>query len=371
MLALQSSPQRWLSLSVAMRVMASAAGRVPASSSSTGGGLRSFGVGCSADCNTGTTAIDLQRIGRSFSTLRGGAERAMSSSAASSSSSVMETTPAIIFDIDGVFKHGGHWDPKGAEVLHKVAAAGMPYAFMTNGGGGRTEEQYAAELSAKLNAAGAGGGTGTDVVLVAASNMILSYSPWRQDLAALRNQPVLVVGDPAGPILAAANAYGWTKAMHISEYSARHPLMNPFKHDNTAIEDDSSWDEEFKAVCVFTDPKDFFEALQLCSDALLSSRPGITEVEKGHTIPIFFSNPDLLWKTQYPFGRFGQVRNKANWCQLVVLFDCAYTYGRTICILKYLKSSLMSYDNLPYDDSLHVSAGGISGCSRNLAPSST
>jgi len=314
MLALQSTPQRWLSLSVAMRMVASAAGRAPVSSASTSGGLSSLGVGCSVDGIARETTVGVQHIGRSLSKLRGGAERSLSSSAAPGSvppsSSVTETTPAIIFDIDGVFKHGGHWDPKGAEVLHKVAAAGIPYAFMTNGGSGRTEKEYAAELSAKLNAACASGGAGTDVVSVAASNMILSYSPWRQDLAALRNQPVLVVGDPAGPILAAAKAYGWTKAMHISEYSARHPLMNPFKHDNTAVQDDSSWDEEFKAVCVFTDPKDFFEALQLCSDALLSSRPGITEVENGHTIPIFFSNPDLLWKTQHPFGRFGQVRTK-------------------------------------------------------------
>jgi ribonucleotide monophosphatase NagD (HAD superfamily) len=217
-----------------------------------------------------------------------------------------ETTPAILFDIDGVFKHGGIWETKGAAVLHKIAKAGLPYAFMTNGGGGRTEEQYAAELSSKLNAAsaveGAGGG-----VSVAASNMVLSYSPWRQDLAALRDQPVLVVGDPAGPVVAAAKAFGWTKAMHISEYAAKHPLMNPFKHDNTAVQDGNAWDEGFAAVCVFTDPLNFFEALQICSDVLLSSRPGITEVERGHAIPIFFSNPDLLWKTQHPFGRFGQV----------------------------------------------------------------
>jgi len=30
------------------------------------------------------------------------------------------------------------------------------------------------------------------------------------------------------------------------------------------------------------------------------------EFEENHRIPVYFSNPDLLWKTQYRFGRFGQ-----------------------------------------------------------------
>ena len=47
----------------------------------------------------------------------------------------------ICFDIDGVFKYGGAYHPHGASLLRKVAAAGVPYVFMTNGGGGRTEAQ--------------------------------------------------------------------------------------------------------------------------------------------------------------------------------------------------------------------------------------
>ena len=42
---------------------------------------------------------------------------------------------AIAFDIDGVFKYGREWSPKGAAALARVRDARMPYVFVTNGGG--------------------------------------------------------------------------------------------------------------------------------------------------------------------------------------------------------------------------------------------
>jgi len=65
------------------------------------------------------------------------------------------------------------------------------------------------------------------------------------------------------------------------------------------------WDEGIKGIFVYNDPENLSMALQIIIDVLLSSRPGEVEYEEDHLIPIFFSNPDLLWKTQYPFGRFG------------------------------------------------------------------
>eukprot|EP00616_Rhizochromulina_sp_CCMP1243_P010170 CAMPEP_0118991792 /NCGR_PEP_ID=MMETSP1173-20130426/52305_1 /TAXON_ID=1034831 /ORGANISM="Rhizochromulina marina cf, Strain CCMP1243" /LENGTH=220 /DNA_ID=CAMNT_0006942943 /DNA_START=23 /DNA_END=685 /DNA_ORIENTATION=- len=83
--------------------------------------------------------------------------------------------------------------------------------------------------------------------------------------------------------------------------------MNPFKWENTAVDtSEESWEEGLQAVLVFTDPGHFFMALQIIIDVLLSSRPGEKEFEADFNIPIFFSNPDLLWKTQFPYGRFGQ-----------------------------------------------------------------
>ena len=281
--------------------------------------LRAGQARAAAAAGSSGVTVDLRRLGRDVQFFKkvapsnSSAARAFSSVSRIASGGDAPTTPGILFDIDGVFKHGGAWEPKGMAVLRRVQEAGVPYAFMTNGGGGRIEEEYAAEMSTKLTEAEAEalpmvhGGTAAGAVAVDAAHMVLSYSPWRLDLAELVDKPVLVVGDPAERVMDVARHYGFTKAMHISEYDARHPLMNPFKHDNTKMEVSwEDWSEGFAAICVFTDPLNFFEALQICTDVLLSSRPGEVEVEPAHKIPIYFSNPDLLWKTQYPHGRFGQ-----------------------------------------------------------------
>jgi len=140
--------------------------------------------------------------------------------------------------------------------------------------------------------------------------MILSYTPFDSDLSHLKNEPVLIVGSPR--ILEAAVNYGFRKAMHLSEYTCRHPTMNPFGKSGLEKDDcvinlaREEWNEDFKAILVFTDPVDFFEGIQVLSDVLLSSQPGKVEFEPERRIPIVFSNPDLLWKTQYPHARFGQ-----------------------------------------------------------------
>mmetsp|Transcript_16807 Transcript_16807/g.27340 ORF Transcript_16807/g.27340 Transcript_16807/m.27340 type:complete len:470 (+) Transcript_16807:95-1504(+) len=215
--------------------------------------------------------------------------------------------PAVAFDIDGVFKMGGQYSAAGAEALRKVVDAEIPYVLVTNGGGGRTEEQYANEMNKKLQAVDE---KSADMEFVTGDQMILSYTPFDSDLSHLKNEPVLIVGSPR--ILEAAVNYGFTKAMHLSEYTCRHPTMNPFGKSGLEKDDcvinlaREEWNEDFKAILVFTDPVDFFEGIQVLTDVLLSSKPGKVEFEPERRIPIVFSNPDLLWKTQYPHARFGQ-----------------------------------------------------------------
>lgn len=55
------------------------------------------------------------------------------------------------------------------------------------------------------------------------------------------------------------------------------------------------------------DPWNWFEALQCCVDVLCSPIPSKLEYDPAATpIPVHFSNPDVLWKAQHPFPRFGQ-----------------------------------------------------------------
>mmetsp|Transcript_14288 Transcript_14288/g.28825 ORF Transcript_14288/g.28825 Transcript_14288/m.28825 type:complete len:457 (-) Transcript_14288:193-1563(-) len=216
--------------------------------------------------------------------------------------------PAFVFDIDGVFKNGGKYASFGADALEKLHKARIPYCFMTNGGGGRTETQYAKVMNEKINAFDSKKRNKSDYATE--EQMILSYSPFKQHLGHLMEYPVLVVGCPRS--LNTAREYGFQKPMHLSEYTRRHPMMNPFgksgceKDDKVINGGKETWNENFQAILVFTDPGDFFEAIQVLTDVLLSSRPGEVEYEKNHRIPIVFSNPDLLWKTQYAHPRFGQ-----------------------------------------------------------------
>eukprot|EP00471_Norrisiella_sphaerica_P003150 CAMPEP_0184486900 /NCGR_PEP_ID=MMETSP0113_2-20130426/8780_1 /TAXON_ID=91329 /ORGANISM="Norrisiella sphaerica, Strain BC52" /LENGTH=460 /DNA_ID=CAMNT_0026868979 /DNA_START=87 /DNA_END=1469 /DNA_ORIENTATION=+ len=216
--------------------------------------------------------------------------------------------PGFVFDIDGVFKNGGKYASYGAKALRLLKEAGLPYVFMTNGGGGRTERQYADVMNQKLSAFDSE--KLGKIKYVQEDQMILSYTPFATHLSHLKDEPVLIVGCPRAKN--AAKSYGFRKPMAISEYTRKHPTMNPFgkagceKDNKVIINGKEQWDEGIKAILVFTDPGDFFEAIQVLTDILLSSRPGEKEYEKYHRIPVVFSNPDLLWKTQYPHARFGQ-----------------------------------------------------------------
>mmetsp|Transcript_19540 Transcript_19540/g.39577 ORF Transcript_19540/g.39577 Transcript_19540/m.39577 type:complete len:516 (-) Transcript_19540:63-1610(-) len=268
------------------------------------------------------------------------------------------TVPAFLFDIDGVFKTGALYSRTGAAGLRKIFDAGLPFVFLTNGGGGRTEMEYAEEMRLKLLAAETADSStilydveegdkrpsipsdddlkgnyhrrrrrqrGKELVL-REDQMVLSYSPFRSHLEHLKSLPVLIVGSKEC-LRVAKQAYGFRRAVHIDDYSRDNPLLNPFKRRTVAAatktataraeevrrqeatvkegKEDEWGHGPFKAVLVFTDPSDFFDGLQIITDVLLSSRPNEVEYEKGHLIPCYFSAGDLLWKSQHRHARFG------------------------------------------------------------------
>ena len=233
---------------------------------------------------------------------------------------------AIAFDIDGVFKYGREWAEAGLSSLRKASEAKIPYVFVTNGGGGLTEEVYGAHLKEKVLAAG--GGSSGDIELPSAERMILSYTPWESQLVpGLVDKRVLLVGDPAEKVKEVAATYGLKHAVHYSDYAKAHPSINPFRvareagTSHTAVanttvvktaakpaaKDDA--EEPFAAILVMCDPYEWYEALQISIDVLCSPTPLSLEFDPtAAPMPIHFSNPDFLSKFEHPFPRFAQVR---------------------------------------------------------------
>lgn len=228
---------------------------------------------------------------------------------------------AIAFDIDGVFKYGREWAEGGLAALRKVSDAKIPYVFVTNGGGGLTEEVYGSHLKEKVLAAG--GGSSDDIELPTAERMILSYTPWESQLVPdLVDKRVLLVGDPAEKVKEVAASYGLKHAIHYSDYAKTHSSINPFRvareagTSHTAVANTTvkkvaakATDEEepFAAILVMCDPYEWYEALQISIDVLCSPTPLSLQFDPtAAPMPIHFSNPDFLSKFEHPFPRFAQ-----------------------------------------------------------------
>ena len=137
---------------------------------------------------------------------------------------------AIAFDIDGVFKYGREWSKDGLRALQKVTDAKMPFVFVTNGGGGLTEAAYASSMASKIRGASSLPEQERTEVVIDASRMVLSYTPWQTMLApGLKDAAVLLIGDPKEKVLEVAHKYGLKHAVHYSDYAVRHYKINPFR----------------------------------------------------------------------------------------------------------------------------------------------
>lgn len=243
---------------------------------------------------------------------------------------------AIAFDIDGVFKYGREWNENGLKALSRASDAGMPFVFVTNGGGGLTEAEYGRHLKEKIVEAGKSSGVTGDFALPEAKRMVLSYTPWESALAPqLKDKRVLIVGDPREKVIEVAKSYGLAKAIHYSDYAIENPTVNPFRaameagtshtavanktvHKPAPKKDKNMKEEPFAAVLVFCDPYLWYEALQTSIDVLLSPTPLTVEFEANASpMPIHFSNPDFLSKFEHPYPRFAQGAFK---CALKALY---------------------------------------------------
>mmetsp|Transcript_96770 Transcript_96770/g.276410 ORF Transcript_96770/g.276410 Transcript_96770/m.276410 type:complete len:401 (-) Transcript_96770:812-2014(-) len=118
---------------------------------------------------------------------------------------------------------------------------GASVCFVTNGGGGDSEEAYMKKTTSKIVKAAveAAKASGLEQLIeetdaahdplawLTGDRMILSYTPMDDDQS-MKDQRILLIGDPKEKVKAMAVQYGWTNAVHVSDYCEANPLVDPF-----------------------------------------------------------------------------------------------------------------------------------------------
>jgi HAD superfamily hydrolase (TIGR01456 family) len=252
--------------------------------------------------------------------------------------SAYSSVPGVAFDIDGVVRQGNRPCLEGLAAVVNVQQRNWPFVFLTNGGAGRTEEEYAIKLTKMLLSADVRTCSGefdnsTEAALrdqkiaqqlqkkmkpLHGDQFILAYSPLI-DFNNMKDKNILAIG--ATGVERVARTYGFSHVIHANEYARRHPDQSPWftnwvneyppgcpglRGDEAAMHGPGPFlnYEKMDAIFVMSDPNFFGQALELAVDFLLSTNPFETEIEEEQPY-IVFANPDLLWRAEFPQSRLG------------------------------------------------------------------
>ncbi|SPN99964.1 related to cat eye syndrome critical region protein 5 precursor [Cephalotrichum gorgonifer] len=235
---------------------------------------------------------------------------------------------AFVFDIDGVLLRSSEPIPGAKEALRFLHDNNIPFVLLTNGGG-KSEAERAADLSAKLD------------VPISPDNFVQSHTPFMglvDGPEGLRDKTVLVTGSDAAKCREIAESYGFKNVIIPADIIQANPDIFPFNHLMEQVYKDTArplpspmWlgkagnspmDRHLKidAVFVFNDPRDWALDTQIIID-LMSSYQGYLgsySTKNGKAaLPnkgwyadnqptIYYSNPDMIWATTYHQPRLGQ-----------------------------------------------------------------
>ncbi|CDO94966.1 unnamed protein product [Kluyveromyces dobzhanskii CBS 2104] len=211
----------------------------------------------------------------------------------------LHTDIAFAFDIDGVLLRSKTPIPGASEALKLLNNEKIPYIMLTNGGG-VLEKQRTEFLSDALD------------VEISPLQIVQSHTPFK----ALVNRHKKVLCCGVDTVREVAETYGFETVVQPVDILALNKVISPF----TAASDEylkrvarkhkSLSKTPFEAIMVFNDPRDWATDIQIISDLLNSDRGYLGTLRKGTSeqpsIPIYFSNDDLLWANHYHLNRFGQ-----------------------------------------------------------------
>lgn len=207
--------------------------------------------------------------------------------------------PGFVFDIDGVLVQGAKAIPQAKTALRLLKKNKIPFVFLTNSGG-LLENEKTNQVLTKL-------GLVDELPNV---KTILSHTPYK----AFKDEykTVFTVG-PIGSSRVLKD-YGFKNVYEAADLIEKYPGIAPFNMINQRslkyISQNGKLPDtgvKFDAVMVLSDPRDWSADLQIVSDILTSDngKLGSTNYKQSSkSIPIFWSQRDFQWKTEYALPRF-------------------------------------------------------------------
>lgn len=207
--------------------------------------------------------------------------------------------PGFVFDIDGVLVQGSKAIPEARNALRFLNNNKIPFVFLTNSGG-LLEGEKTTQVLTKL-------GMLDEIPNV---RTVLSHTPYK----AYKDQykTVFTVG-PIGSSRVLKH-YGFKNVYEAGDLIGEYPGIAPFNMISHRAEKYLSQNGklpkdklQFDAVMVLSDPRDWSADLQIVADILTSNNGqlGTTNYTSNtKSIPIFWSQRDFQWKTEYSLPRF-------------------------------------------------------------------
>jgi HAD superfamily hydrolase (TIGR01456 family) len=242
----------------------------------------------------------------------------------------------VVFDIDGVVLRGYDRLPHARESLLRLADAGIPFVFLTNGGG-EVEEVKRGKLAKVLG------------LPLEEDQVILSHTPLKDRCAEYADKRVLVLG--CRDVVGVARSYGLRRVLTVRQLCEEDPTRYPFIHyEKRALPAPHEKDEPFAAVFILHDPNDWAPEIQVTLDILLGGLPlgsgkgvvrsaGYVPANGVQAVPLFSSNPDLLFAGIYSVPRLAAgsytVALRAVWKAVT---------GTELDVVQYGKPHKVTYD---------------------------
>ncbi|RSH78616.1 uncharacterized protein EHS24_002345 [Apiotrichum porosum] len=226
------------------------------------------------------------------------------------STSAFPSKLAFAFDIDGVLKQGKYVLPQAKRVMQLLTGRDgrlpepVPFLLMTNGGG-VPDAQRRALLSRDLG------------IELGENQLVQSHTPFQAAMREYIDKPVLVIGGDGDAARKVAESYGLKKAVIPQDIIHWNRSIWDRYHFTDEDEKVVRHDIDFNftpihAIFVLHDSNDWGRDLTIVNE-LMQSRGGMlgtvredrTVQKPGGEVPLFFSNPDLEWASDYPVVRLG------------------------------------------------------------------